>query len=47
MRIEGSVAVVTGANRGLGQHFAGRLLTRSAKAQLSADRGTVSTATTS
>jgi NAD(P)-dependent dehydrogenase (short-subunit alcohol dehydrogenase family) len=30
MRIEGSVAVVTGANRGLGQHFAGQLLARGA-----------------
>jgi NAD(P)-dependent dehydrogenase (short-subunit alcohol dehydrogenase family) len=30
MRIEGSVAVVTGANRGLGQHFAKQLLARGA-----------------
>jgi NAD(P)-dependent dehydrogenase (short-subunit alcohol dehydrogenase family) len=30
MRIEGSVAVVTGANRGLGQHFAEQLLARGA-----------------
>jgi NAD(P)-dependent dehydrogenase (short-subunit alcohol dehydrogenase family) len=30
MRIEGSVALVTGANRGLGQHFAEQLLARGA-----------------
>ena len=30
MEITGSVAVVTGANRGLGRHFAAELLTRGA-----------------
>jgi NAD(P)-dependent dehydrogenase (short-subunit alcohol dehydrogenase family) len=30
MNIEGSVALVTGANRGLGRHFAGQLLKRGA-----------------
>lgn len=30
MRIEGSVALVTGANRGLGRHFAEQLLARGA-----------------
>jgi len=30
MRIEGAVALVTGANRGLGQHFAEQLLARGA-----------------
>ena len=31
MKIEGSVALVTGANRGLGRHFAAQLLERGAK----------------
>jgi NAD(P)-dependent dehydrogenase (short-subunit alcohol dehydrogenase family) len=43
MRIEGSVAVVTGANRGLGQHFAEQLLARGAAKVYAAARnpGTV------
>ena len=31
MNIENSVAVVTGANRGLGRHFAAQLIERGAK----------------
>lgn len=44
MRIEGSVALVTGANRGLGQHFAEQLLARGAAKVYAAARrpGTVS-----
>ncbi|MFF0122625.1 hypothetical protein ACWD8I_14420 [Micromonospora arida] len=30
MRISGSIALVTGANRGVGRHFAGQLLERGA-----------------
>jgi NAD(P)-dependent dehydrogenase (short-subunit alcohol dehydrogenase family) len=44
MRIEGSVALVTGANRGLGQHLAEQLLARGAAKVYAAGRnpGTIS-----
>ena len=44
MRIEGSVALVTGANRGLGQHLAEQLLARGAAKVYAAARnpGTIS-----
>ena len=38
MRLENSVALVTGANRGLGRHFAGQLVRRGAKVYAAARR---------
>src|ERR1700685_895957 len=41
MRIEGSTALVTGANRGLGRHLAGELLARGARVYAAARNPTL------